>query len=222
MTVSDMPDCRSGSNHFTQLEHRQHCLWKPLNLSLVFIRSSSSAGAHQSAGWHTLAQTEVDTPAHTYNTHTYTHNTHTHDEAHGHKVSAGASALWFLLSKGCKMEIRLNGWHGLSLPVACIIKSCSNTFECDSNRLILAASSSLLTFLLISLVQLLPTLFSARLCIEKFHHLHFSTVRFPVFIASFSHLRSPSWSQSLSFFIYFFTCGWSLCSAWHMVIRYGW
>lgn len=47
ITVTDKRDSRSWNNHLTQLEHRQHCLWQPLNLSLLFIRSSLSAGAHQ-------------------------------------------------------------------------------------------------------------------------------------------------------------------------------
>lgn len=109
---------RSGNNHFAQLEHWQHCLWQPLNLSLLFIRSSSSTGAHQCARWHT-------------HTHTYLH---TYSESQGHKVSVGASALWFLLSKSCKMEMRLNGWHGLSLSAACIIGTCSNTFDSGGDK----------------------------------------------------------------------------------------
>lgn len=109
-TVSDMHDCRSGNNHFTQLEHWQHWLWKLLNLSLLLVRSSSSTGAHQCVGWHTWGQAKVDAPTHPFCL------TNTHTEAQGHKVSAGASALWFLLSKGCKMEIRLNGWHGFHYP----------------------------------------------------------------------------------------------------------
>lgn len=52
----------------------------------------------------------------------------------------------FPLSKGCKMEIRLSGWHSFSLPAACIIESHSNTFKCDSDSLILARCSSPLTF----------------------------------------------------------------------------
>lgn len=132
-----MHDCGSGNNHFTQLKHWRCCLWKPLNLPLLFIWSSSSTGAHESAGGHTRPQAEVDT---------LLSHTHTHTETQGHKVSAGASALWFLLSKGCKMEIRLNGWHGLSLPAACNIESCSNTSESDCDRLILARCSKPLTF----------------------------------------------------------------------------
>lgn len=123
MTVSDRPGCRSGNDHFTQLEHRQLCLWRPLNLSLLFIRSSSSTGAHQSTTWHTGTGRGGHTHIHTQ---------------WSHKASVGATALWFLLSKGCKMEMRLNGWHGLSLSAACIIESCSNTFDSDCDKLILA------------------------------------------------------------------------------------
>lgn len=84
---------------------------------------------------HGRRQITTDTLMHTFPT-----------EAQGHKVSAGASALWFLLSKGCKMEMRLNGWHGVSLPAACIIESCSNTFDSTWWRPILARCSSPLTF----------------------------------------------------------------------------
>lgn len=69
-TVSDMRDRGSGNNHFAQLEHWRHRLWQPLNLSLLFIRSSSSAGAHQSAKMtHTGA--ELDTQTRTFS-HTHT------------------------------------------------------------------------------------------------------------------------------------------------------
>lgn len=92
----------------------------------------------------------MDTQMHTF-----------HTEAQGHKVSVGASALWFLLL-GCKMEMRLNGWHGLSLPAAWIIEGCSNTFDSTWWRLILVRCSSPLTFL-----QMNPPsscCFSARFC----------------------------------------------------------
>lgn len=49
-------------------------------------------------------------------------------------------------------------------PAACIIESCSNTFECDGDRLILARGFGPLIFYRFLLIHPLPTPFSARFC----------------------------------------------------------
>lgn len=107
-TVSDMHGCSCGNKHLTQLEHWQHCLQCSFNLSLLFMQSSSSTGAHQIL---------LDD------------NTHTHTWPRPIKSQLEPVLSDSLNQRAVKMEIRLNGWHGVSLPAACFIESCGNTFR---------------------------------------------------------------------------------------------
>lgn len=67
----------------TQLEQWQRSLWDPLSLSLLFIRSSSSAGEHQQKCW----MTHTGSVRHG---HTFSRSHNVPSSCQGHKVSVGA------------------------------------------------------------------------------------------------------------------------------------